>query len=133
MASSCSSGADPNEGEAGVSSASLVLWWPSSAGADGHPGSAESVGDGLWVDAVSGGDSGEREPSGVQVGRVSEGLAGPFSTRVVSLDVVTVESGGDGGAMEPVPVGEFVDRCTGAVGGDEFVDAGGAEASLDGV
>jgi hypothetical protein len=52
---------------------------------------------------------------------------------VVSLDVVAVEGCGDGGSMEPVPVGEFVDRCAGAVGGDEFGDVGGGEASLDGV
>jgi hypothetical protein len=53
--------------------------------------------------------------------------------RVVSLDVVAVEVFGGGGSMEPVLVGEFVDRWAGAVGGDEFADFGGAEASLDGV
>lgn len=94
---------------------------------------AESVDDGLWVDAVCGGDSGEREPGGVEVGRGSEGLAGPCIVRVVSLNVVAVETCGDGGSMELVPVGEFVDRCAGAVGGDEFGDVGGAEASLEGV
>jgi hypothetical protein len=52
---------------------------------------------------------------------------------VVSLDVVAVEGCGDGGSMEPVPVGEFVDRCAGVVGGDEFGDVGGGEVSLDGV
>jgi hypothetical protein len=52
---------------------------------------------------------------------------------MVSLDVVAVESGRDGGSMESVPVGEFVDRCAGAVGGDELVGVGGGEASLDGV
>jgi hypothetical protein len=93
----------------------------------------EAVGDGLGVDAVSGGDRGEREPGGVEVGRGSEGLAGPFGMGVVSLDVVAVEGCGDGGSMEPVPVGEFVDRCAGVVGGDEFGDVGGGEVSLDGV
>ena len=87
----------------------------------------------MWVDAVSGRDGGEPEPSGVQVGRVCEVVAGPFTLGVVSLDVVAVEGCGDGGSMDLVLVGEFVGRCAGAVGGDEFVDAGGADASLDGV
>jgi hypothetical protein len=90
----------------------------------------ESVGDGLWVDAVSGRDRGEPEPSGVQVGRVCEGLADPLIVGVVSLDVVAVEGCGDGGSMVPVPVGEFVDRCACAVCGDEFGDVSGGEASL---
>ena len=110
-----------------------MLGWPSAAGSNRESGSAESVGDGLWVDAVSGGDGGEREPSGVEVGRGSEGLAGPFTLRAMSLNVVAVETCGDGGSVELVPVGEFVDCCAGAVGGDEFVDVGGAEASLVGV
>ncbi len=87
----------------------------------------------MWVDAVSGGHGREGEPGGVQIDRGREGLPGPFTLGMVSLDVVAVESCGDGGSMEPVPVGEFVDRCAGAVGGDEFADVGGAEASLDGV
>ena len=98
-------------GEACLSSVSLVLGWPSPAGANGNAGSVESVGDGLWVDAVSGGDGREREPGGVQVGRGSESFAGPFTLRSMSFDVVAVESCRDGGSMEPVPVGEFVDRC----------------------
>ena len=105
--------------------------WPSASWSDGDPGSAESVGDGLRVDAVSGGHGGEREPGGVEVGCGREGLAGPFTLRAMSLNVVAVESCGDGGSVEPVPVGEFVDRCAGAVGGDEFVDVGGGEVSLD--
>lgn len=93
----------------------------------------ESVGDGLRVDAESGRDRGEREPGGVQIGRGREGLPGPFTLGMVSLDVVAVEIGCDGGSMEPIPVGELVDRCAGAVGGDEVADVGGREASLDGV
>ena len=114
-------------------SASLALWWPSSVGANRDPGSTEPVGDGLWVDAVSGGHRGEREPVGVQAGCVSESLAGPCRPRVVALDVVAVEHCGDGGPVDPVLVGEFVDRCAGAVGGDEDVDLGRGQASLDGV
>ena len=93
----------------------------------------EAVGDGLGVDAVSGGDDGEREPGGVEVGSGSEGFAGLFTLGVVLLDVVVVEVCGDGGSVEPVLVGEFVDGGAGAVGGDEFVDVGGPEASLGGV
>jgi hypothetical protein len=116
-----------------VSSVPVVLGWPSPAGANGDSGSAESIGDGLWVDAVSGRDGGERKPAGVQVGRVSEDLAGPFSLRVVALNVLAVERCRNGGTMDTAPIGELIDHCARAVGGDELVDIGGREASLDGV
>ena len=51
----------------------------------------------------------------------------------MSWDVVVVEVGGDGGAVDAVADGELVDGGAGLVGGDEVVDVGGGEASLGGV
>ena len=64
---------------------------------------------------------------------ICEVLAGPFTVRVVALNVVAIERCLDGGTMDPVPVGEFIDPGAGKVGGDQFADLGGGQASLDGV
>jgi hypothetical protein len=97
----------------------------SRVGSDRDAGAAEALGDRLSVDVVPGGYVGEREPSSVEGGGLVEGVVSPGGLLVVARDLVAVEVGGDGGPMEPVPVGEFVDRCGGAVGGDEVVDVVG--------
>ena len=96
----------------------------------------EAIGDGLrgWrVDPEPGGDIGERKPGGVQLGRMREGVVVPGRSFLVSWNVVAVEVGGDGGAMDAVQGGELADGGAGSVGGDEVVDVGGGEASLGGV
>ena len=48
---------------------------------------------------------------------------------LVAPGVVAVAVGGNGGAVDVVAGGEFLDRCAGLIGGDEIVDVGRGEAS----
>jgi hypothetical protein len=49
---------------------------------------------------------------------------------VVARDLVAVEVGGDGGAVDAVVGWELAEGGAGLVGRDEVVDCGGGEASL---
>jgi hypothetical protein len=85
----------------------------------------EAFRNGLGVDSVAGRYIGERRPGGVQRCCLPEGRLAPGGSLAVTWDLVLVEVGGDGGAVDAVAGGEFVDRCAGSIRGDEVVTSPG--------
>ena len=99
----------------------------------GDNGVIQSLGNHLYT-LASGKCGGPLTAFKAEVAAHCEVLAGPFTVRVMALNVVAIECFPlDGGMVDPVPVGEFIDPGAGKVGGDQFADLGGGQASLDGV
>jgi len=89
--------------------------------------------DGLCVDPKLVGDVGQRQSGHIELGCVVEGVVVPGGLFALARHIVSVEVGGDGGAMDSEVGGQLADGGAGSVVGDEVVDVAGGETSLGGV
>jgi hypothetical protein len=107
-----------------------VIGGPTASRSERHPGSPEAVGDDLRVDSESIGDIGKRLSRCVQLACFSERGVVPRWPFVMPQDVVSVEVGTDGGAVDAEVGCELASGGACLVRRDEVGDGGGGEAAL---